>query len=181
VFSISELARRFGLSRSTLLYYDRIGLLKPSGRTVANYRRYSEDDLRTMERIRLYREAGLPLRVIRNLVTGRAGQLASALEARLAQITSEIAGLRRQQAVVVHLLEARAGRRVRDRMMTKNRWVAILRASGLNDADMRRWHVEFERQAPDSHQEFLESLGIDPHEVDRIRAWARSAHERPQA
>ena len=30
MLTISALARRFGLARSTLLHYDRIGLLKPS-------------------------------------------------------------------------------------------------------------------------------------------------------
>jgi len=36
----SQLAGRFGLSRSTLLYYDSIGLLSPSERTASNYRLY---------------------------------------------------------------------------------------------------------------------------------------------
>ena len=35
-----KLARRYALSRSTLLYYHRIGLLVPSGRSAANYRVY---------------------------------------------------------------------------------------------------------------------------------------------
>jgi DNA-binding transcriptional MerR regulator len=43
-YSISKLARAFGLSRSTLLYYDRIGLLAASGRTGSGYRCYSEKD-----------------------------------------------------------------------------------------------------------------------------------------
>jgi len=38
MFLITELARKHGLSRSTLLYYDRIGLLTPSGRSEAGYR-----------------------------------------------------------------------------------------------------------------------------------------------
>src|SRR5262245_19662656 len=50
-YSISRLARAFGLSRSTLLYYDRIGLLAPSGRTGSGYRSYSEKDYRQLERI----------------------------------------------------------------------------------------------------------------------------------
>jgi DNA-binding transcriptional MerR regulator len=58
-YCISELGRRFGLSRSTLLYYDRIGLLRPSGRSGADYRQYSEDDVQRMERICLFRGSGL--------------------------------------------------------------------------------------------------------------------------
>jgi len=41
-YSISKLARACGRSRSTLLYYDRLGLLKPSGRTGSGYRYYTD-------------------------------------------------------------------------------------------------------------------------------------------
>ena len=57
--SIGQVGRRFGISRSTLLYYDRIGLLRASARTGARYRRYSEEDARRLELVRLYRAADL--------------------------------------------------------------------------------------------------------------------------
>ena len=44
MYTVGHLARSFGLSRSTLLYYDSIGLCKPSGRSAANYRTYTEKD-----------------------------------------------------------------------------------------------------------------------------------------
>ncbi|MEN8133472.1 MAG: MerR family DNA-binding transcriptional regulator [Pseudomonadota bacterium] len=45
MFTIGQIGKRFGISRSTLLYYDAIGLLRPSGRSTANYRLYTEDDM----------------------------------------------------------------------------------------------------------------------------------------
>ena len=39
---------------------------------------------------------------------------------------------------------------------------------------MHRWHVEFEALAPESHQDFLESLGIGKSEIASIRAWSRA-------
>ena len=68
MLTIGQLARRFELSRSTLLYYDSIGLLSPSGRSRANYRLYSDDDVRRMEAIAGYRRAGLPLADIARLL-----------------------------------------------------------------------------------------------------------------
>ena len=59
------------------------------------------------------------------------------------------------------------------RMMTKARWVSILSAAGLDDAGMRKWHAEFERSAPEAHQDFLESLGIEPTELAAIRQMSR--------
>ena len=61
--------------------------------------------------------------------------------------------------------------------MDKQGWVALLRAAGLSDVDMRRWHVEFERMAPRAHLDFLESLGVSPAEIEKIRRWARRAVE----
>ena len=61
MLTIGRLARRFSLSRSTLLYYDSIGLLRPSGRSPANYRLYTERDRRRLELICRYREAGVPM------------------------------------------------------------------------------------------------------------------------
>ena len=170
--SIGRLARRFGLSRSTLLYYDSIGLLAPSERTAANYRIYSDKDVRRMEQIAVYREAGLPLKTIEAMLEDRMGIPASILEARLVQINGEIQRLREQQQAVVKLLKNRKAFR-KSRVMTKERWVSLLAATGMNDDDMRRWHVEFENMAPEAHQDFLESLGIPKQEIRTIRKWAK--------
>ena len=66
--TISALARRFGLSRSALLHYDRIGLLSPSGRSLAGYRCYSEADADRLRAIQTFRQAGVPLAGIRALL-----------------------------------------------------------------------------------------------------------------
>ena len=172
MITIGKLARRFGTSRSTLLYYDSIGLLSPSGRTAAGYRVYTEKEAARLEQIRTYRAAGIPLEEIKEILGGRPTRLVGVLEARLRQLNEEIAGMREQQRVVLRLLRKRkhlAGARTLD----KKRWVDLLRATGLGDDDMDRWHVEFERMSPEGHQDFLESLGIPPDEVAEIRAWSR--------
>ena len=74
--------------------------------------------------------------------------------------------------VIVRLLANRKKLRGA-RAIDKDRWVAILRAAGLDDAAMHRWHVEFESMAPKAHQDFLESLGLPKAEVVRIRRWSR--------
>ena len=58
--------------------------------------------------------------------------------------------------------------------MTKDKWVAIMKAAGFSEDDMRRWHREFERAAPDDHQEFLNYLHISPEEIRSIREWSHS-------
>ena len=171
MLTIGRLAERFGLSRSTLLYYDSIGLLSPSARSEANYRLYSEADVERMERISIYRQAGVPLADIVRLLSGDETALGELLASRLKALNEDIRALRRQQRLIVALLRNDAALR-EARALDKDGWVAILRASGLTEEDMRRWHVEFERLSPEAHQDFLESLGIPDAEVSRIREWS---------
>ena len=57
--------------------------------------------------------------------------------------------------------------------MTREQWIEVFQASGLDDAAMDRWHREFEKMSPEAHQDFLESLGIAPQEIAQIRAFSR--------
>ena len=59
-------------------------------------------------------------------------------------------------------------------MMTKEKWVGIMQAAGFTDDNMHRWHAEFERCAPEDHEEFLVALHIPRDEIATIRDWSRS-------
>jgi DNA-binding transcriptional MerR regulator len=176
MYTIGQLGRRFGLSRGTLLHYDAIGLLPPSGRSAANYRLYTEEDADRLARIASFREAGVPLKSIGPLLCETEqpppGALAETLGERLEQINREIQGLRRQQNVIVRLLGEKSALR-RIRVLDKAQWVGLLRATGLSEEDMWRWHREFERLSPEAHQDFLESLGISELEIRDIRQLSR--------
>ncbi len=170
--TISQLARKHGLSRSTLLYYDRIGLLRPAGRLGNDYRHYDADAERRLGQIRLYRETGLPLLEIRRILERPKRDLAGALERQLHEVLAQMEALRGRQRVIVELLKSR---RLLDRVpnMDKAKWVRLLRASGFTEEDLGRWHQDFERTDPEYHQRFLEFLGIPPAEIDHIREWSR--------
>jgi len=171
MFTIGQVARKFALSRSTLLYYDTIGILKPSGRSVSNYRLYSESDLKKMDRIQLYRSTGLSLDSIASLLENKNSELNSTLENRLITINSEIQKFRNQQKVILKILENESLEK-NSRVISKEVWVSILRAAGLDDEGMMNWHREFEMTSSEAHQDFLESIGIEQDEIKTIRAWS---------
>jgi DNA-binding transcriptional MerR regulator len=173
MYTIGQVAKKYSLSRSTLIYYDRVGVLNPSGRSESNYRLYSDHDLEKMDRIKLYRSAGLSLESIVALLAMRDGDFNSTLEQRLSAINSEIQTLRNQQQVILKILENKTLQQ-NTRIMTKDLWVSILEASGLNHEGMRQWHIEFERSSPEAHQDFLESIGIATDEIDKIRSWSKT-------
>lgn len=178
VLTVTQLASRCGLSRSTVLYYESLGLLRAESRSDANYRRYGERSLRRLEQIRAYRDAGLSLEDIARLFDASSTTTSEILERRFLQIDREIGTLRGHQQSILRLLHATAvpsdrpqGRRTK--VMTKEKWVEIMRAAGMTDQQMNQWHVEFERKAPEDHQKFLESLQIGEEEIGRIRQWSR--------
>jgi DNA-binding transcriptional MerR regulator len=180
MLSVTQLARQCGVSRTALLYYESIGLMPPPARTGGNYRCYSEADAGRLKAIRAYRNAGLRLEDIRAILkaTGRRGRDAApnasgVLKRRLVELDAEIEALRAHQHAILQLLGSRALGKAD--MITKEKWVSIMRGCGFTEEQMSRWHAEFERSAPTEHQEFLEFLHISPAEIKTIREKSRAA------
>jgi len=174
MFSIGQISKKFSLSRSTIIYYDSIGVLSPSGRTEANYRLYSDLDVQKMEKIVQYRSAGLSLKSISNILNNDNCKLYSTLENRLFEINLEIQSLRSQQKLILQLLKSKKSLK-HSRIVSKEDWISLLKATGLDDEGMKKWHIEFEKMAPEAHQDFLESLGIESNEIIVIRDWSKNA------
>ena len=59
-------------------------------------------------------------------------------------------------------------------MLSKDRWIDIMRASGFSEDDMLNWHKQFEAMEPQAHQAFLESLKIEGDEIIIIRERSQS-------
>jgi len=152
-------------------------LLAPSGRTPSYYRVYTPADVERLERIVAYRDAGLSLDEIRAALGARPNTVAGILAARLAALGEQISQLREQQRILTRMLGSKVSA-AKTPVLDKSRWIEILRASGMSDADMERWHVEFERLAPAAHAEFLASLGVPTADIETIRRKSRSGARR---
>lgn len=177
LLTLGRLAKTSGLARASLLHYEQLGLLRPATRSAAGYRLYGEAELARLRSIRSYRQAGLSLQVIGELLaapeTRRIAQPAGLIEQRLLDLCREVEALRAQQKLLATLLatpEFRSVRRCRD----KAAWVALLERAGFSETDMRQWHVGFESSQPEGHAAFLDSLGLPADEVAAIRRWSRA-------
>jgi DNA-binding transcriptional MerR regulator len=101
--AIGEVARRSGFSVKTLRFYERRGLLAPSGRSGGGFRLYAEADLGRLEFIREAKALGLALDQIRELLTATRERscrmtrplLLRVLGERIAQTSEQIETLRR--------------------------------------------------------------------------------------
>jgi MerR family transcriptional regulator, thiopeptide resistance regulator len=175
MMTISELAKGSRLSRSTLLYYDRLNLLKPLRRSRTGYRLYSSAEADRLEQICLYRQMGISLKNIKKLMDKSDGNASvKILHQQFRVLGREIANLRKQQHCILELLKQKQLQQGVE-MINKERWVEIMQSAGLNDQDMQNWHVQFEKMEPEAHQEFLESLGIKSAEISKIREWSRKS------
>jgi MerR family transcriptional regulator, thiopeptide resistance regulator len=174
MMTVSQLAKRSGLSRTAILYYERSGLLKPALRTSSNYRAYGEEEVKRLEQICLYRSVGVGVRDIRLMLSAPESKVASLLKRRLQELEREIVQLRGHQHLILKLLR---GKNLRRKNMTKEKWVSIMKAAGFTEADMQRWHRTFERSSPQEHEKFLEYLHIPDAEIRSIRKWSANADE----
>jgi DNA-binding transcriptional MerR regulator len=176
MYRISQLARQFGLSRSTLLYYDRIGLLSPSGRSEAGYRLYAPADRDRLGEICSFRQAGLGIEDIAAILATDGDATADVLRQRLVTVGREIRALQTKQRLLAGMLRLQ-GQGGPPGSVDKEMFVELLRAAGMDDHAMRQLHVEFERRAPEAHHAFLLSLGIQEQEAEMIRRLSAEASE----
>jgi len=68
LYRVHEFAELAGVTVRALHHYDRLGLLKPTARTDARHRLYSDRDLARLEQIVVLKFIGLPLGEIRDLL-----------------------------------------------------------------------------------------------------------------
>ncbi|MCK2238909.1 MULTISPECIES: MerR family transcriptional regulator [unclassified Crossiella] len=106
--SVGQVSRFAGVTVRTLHHYDEIGLLSPSGRTLAGYRRYEQDDLDRLQQILFYRELGFPLDEISTLLDDPTVDAREHLRRQHALLSDRIERLQQMVKAVEHTMEARA-------------------------------------------------------------------------
>lgn len=171
-YTIRQMAAQAGLSRATLLYYESAGLLFPACRSASGYRLYGQNELDRLRSIRAFRDAGISISAIKDILANRSSASMQLLKVRLLEIDGEIRTLRGQQ-IMLALLLAQESLSVPEKVADKVAWVTLMRNAGLTDADMHRWHAEFELASPEVHEQFLTSLGLSADEITEIRNWSR--------
>lgn len=67
-YSVNQLAKLAGVSARTLHYYDEIGLLSPERIRSNGYRVYGQKEVNQLQQILFYRELGVPLNEIKQLI-----------------------------------------------------------------------------------------------------------------
>ncbi len=102
MFKVSEFAEKAGITVRTLHHYDRLGLLKPSGRSQAGYRLYADRDFARLQQIVTLKFIGLPLKEIKALLDRNELDMAATLRLQ----RELLSGKRRQVEAAIHAIDA---------------------------------------------------------------------------
>ncbi|RBP92986.1 DNA-binding transcriptional MerR regulator [Cytobacillus firmus] len=79
-YTVQKLAQLAGVSSRTLRYYDEIGILKPARTNSSGYRIYGQQEVDSLQQILFYRELGICLDQIKEIITAPAFDAADALK-----------------------------------------------------------------------------------------------------
>ena len=140
-WSIGELARDAGLTVRTLRHYDQIGLLAARERTGSGHRRYSENDLYRLLRIRALRRLGLSLEDVRRVLEAPADDpeaLHGLLRAELDRLEARAGELAGTIAQVKKLLTRMDGRRAGPDLLMKSMEVHTMLEGYFTDEQRQR-------------------------------------------
>lgn len=97
-YTVNKLSKLSGVSPRTLRYYDQIGLLKPLRVLESGYRVYGGEQVDALQQILFYRELGVGLEAIAELMERGEGE-------RLAALSKHLNELGREKARIEALME----------------------------------------------------------------------------
>ncbi|MEZ9505971.1 MerR family transcriptional regulator [Vibrio cyclitrophicus] len=174
MLSIKQFCEQLEVCRTTVLYYERKGLITPATRASNGYRQYGERELEKFRAILAYRSYGIPVSEIESLLQQSQDEDRDVvLRQQFAALDLEIQKLRQQQQSIMALLKDPEF--LNQGLLTKERWTEILKESGMDEQGMINWHKRFEQMEPLGHLKFLQSLNIDEDEIAQIRVWSRQS------
>ena len=108
-YTVQKLAALAGVSTRTLRYYDQLGILKPARINSSGYRIYGRTEVDRLQQILFYRELGVSLEQIRELMQSHLFDGVSALKEHHAQLMEKRSQLDRLISNVERTLAAAEG------------------------------------------------------------------------
>ena len=194
MLTIGQLAAHVGVTVKAVRHYHRLGLLPEPARDDAGYRRYDAQAVIDLTRIKVLRDAGIPLREIPDLLRADHHGLAATIDQIERDLDSRIEALKNRKALirqltagdslylapaVVTLLDYLRDLNVPEPVVAMERdgWI-LLSATSLHDVE-RLARIKLQKLAdPDVRELYLTYAQAaawhpdDPRLVDLAHRWA---------
>ena len=168
MYTIRKLCERSGLSRTALLYYESIGLLTSEGRSESNYRLYSDVSAERLEKICTYRDAGVPLADIVQILSYENSEEREILERTLYMLNNKAKEIKDSQEKIASLLHQAPSTELPLSGIDFKSIMAYLAPLGIGEDVFLQIHEALESNSPDGHQSLMKFLGFSENEINRI-------------
>jgi DNA-binding transcriptional MerR regulator len=186
MYKVKEFAEKAGVTVRTLHHYDRLGLLKPSGRSGAGYRLYADRDFVRLQQIVTLKFIGLPLKDIKALLDSSDLDLKATLHLQRRLLTEKRRQLETAIAAIAEA-EAEAERAIASRrapdLAALKKIIEVMERQ--NDMEWTKKHYSEEAQAKIAERaqtftpEMQAKVTEDWNELIRDVESAISSHEDP--
>ncbi|WP_462163270.1 MerR family transcriptional regulator [Pseudoalteromonas xiamenensis] len=147
MYRISELAELVGLSRTALLYYEKLELIVAK-RRANGYRIYNDEDVQTVRLIQQLQNGGLTLAECKACLKSKLDK--EVLNTRYTALKNDIEQKQRSLDLLAGL---------------------------LGKSDSKSWHTTLAQIAPDAHLNWLKVQGYDEKQALRIRWLSKDMNE----
>ncbi|PMJ91714.1 methyltransferase domain-containing protein [Vibrio sp. 10N.261.55.A7] len=149
-YRISELADKVGLSRTALLYYEKLELI--SGHRLSNgYRVYGDKDVQRIRLLQKLQAGGLTLKECKACLEAKVDR--TLLQNRLKTLDEEIAQKQQSRQLLAAL---------------------------VGEGDSKSWHESIDKIAPDAHLDWLVKQGFNQKEALRLKWLSKDMNEHEQ-
>lgn len=148
MLSVSKVAKILGVARSTLIYYERKGIVKPKRNQNNGYREYSTDDLNKLKQLKYLQSAGFSLIETVNIVDGELEQ--NLIRDRLFELNQKIEEMITAREVIKFLLTHAKGKP---------------QDFSIDEHVEKEWHATFAEKGSDAYFLWLKQLGLDEKEA----------------
>lgn len=159
--TIAAAVRCVGVARSTLLYYERIGLIHPIRDPANGYRRYSDRDLERLILLKQLQQAGLSLAECRQCLDGQMD--AALLAQRLVGVETQLQSLLAARSVLMTMQQRLSG--------------VMPDTADLSKVSQHDWHAAFVSRSPETYRQFLQSLGYSKKESFHLQWITKDMNE----
>ena len=168
MYTIRKLCEKSGLSRTALLYYESIGLLTPEARNDSNYRLYSSESAERLEKICIYREAGVPLLDIVKILSYESSAERDILEKTLTMLNRKAKEIKESQEKIATLLNNAPSADLASSGIDVKAIMASLAPLGIGEDVFLKIHEALEDNSPEGHLSLLTLLGFNENEINHI-------------
>lgn len=168
MYTIRELCKKSGLSRTALLYYESIGLLTAEARSESNYRLYSDDSVKRLERICTYRAAGVPLAEITQILRYKSDGEREILEKTLSMLNQKAREIKDNQEKIAALLHQESILAFPLAGIDIKAIMTSLAAFGIDESVFLQIHKILEQNSSENHRSFLNLCGFSEAEINHI-------------